>query len=822
MELTNDTITRELPLSHTIYKDNEIDASKAEQLTVYHYPLTKSYKWKEWQSHLDSELSERHHDSERYYPYLMKSYRGQFGLFVALDSPDDQPPVIKNSDGVEIAPEKVSYAPEMNPIWIRLIMRKILAFGSHCRGSHTLGRPLLKIDVWKGKKSTGINAISLDCRTQQLADKNTTEIILFYENVPLRPLGKEEDISKQRSSLWVYDKNKVLVRWIPTRGQKPAGVVYKEIPKSRNKRKQRPFLDLSSEKTFKASWPCILKPIQDELINRAQDFGFKLEPKILKLKPLKPKTKSKSNPLTRNSFSSMALDNKVDVLDLRMAQKVPGTVIVQRIQQALNKKKLGTQLTLLLDIELDDIDKLEFAKNQRVLVLLDQLKGVVGDRYPLTQILRTKVACQHINVNPNDLLGDSVEKNLLVEQDDDNGNSYLIPEADSKYYGYNVAQFDEEKCVKALSRNAEIVIKELELKHLLLNSEAKISTCFPKQELLTENLIVITDGYLFTVKNDRPIILPFNPANTNQVRDCDGVLGSFDTSVRSLLNLLMEKWPYSYRPEVVMQGFGGQAEKLERFARRLTIVVYKSDAISIFLQDPKYDTPHMLPFNLDEAAQSLKSQNLKRTISSWQLPEMDKLKLYIEQLVEEKELNKSKEEKLLLSLDSLVNCWNNSLKELIQNGSAKVDYNQLKKSTLKSFLKVQNAKLKPGETPRTSNHYTRLVYSWTKLLSRAFELPLNDARGWLRNIPGITRLWHDPEEGYYVVGALAPLKKQIQRQPSIRQWHALEGELDTELLTELVDVDWVRTNQLAGNPCVATLVKRWRECQSEPNEALKA
>ena len=154
----NNRIVRELPLSHTIYLDNEIDAEKAKKLVVYHYPLNKSYRWKEWQEHLDTELS------NRYYPYLMRSYKGQFGLFVAVDSETTKPPVILNKDGMDILPEKVQYSAEMNPIWIRLIMRKVSAFGSHCKGSHTLGRPLLKIDTWNTKKSTGVNAISLDCR----------------------------------------------------------------------------------------------------------------------------------------------------------------------------------------------------------------------------------------------------------------------------------------------------------------------------------------------------------------------------------------------------------------------------------------------------------------------------------------------------------------------------------------------------------------------------------------------------------------------------------------------------------------------------------
>ncbi|MGZ0444204.1 hypothetical protein ACTM6A_20015 [Citrobacter freundii] len=155
MAKRNDEIIRSLPLSHMIYRDNEIDREKAEKLVVYHYPLSKNYRWNEWQSRIDDELG------SRYYPYLMKSHKDQFGLYVALDSEQDKPPIIKNGDGIIVEPMRVHYEAMLNPVWIRLIMRKVSAFGSHCKGSHTLGCPLLQTDVWKSKNSCGINAMAL-------------------------------------------------------------------------------------------------------------------------------------------------------------------------------------------------------------------------------------------------------------------------------------------------------------------------------------------------------------------------------------------------------------------------------------------------------------------------------------------------------------------------------------------------------------------------------------------------------------------------------------------------------------------------------------
>ncbi len=192
---------------------------------MYHYPLSKSYRWKQWENHLDSELGNRYH------PYLMRSYKEQFGLFVAVDSDQETPPVIKNSDGIIITPERIKYEPSLNPIWIRLIMRKISAFGSHCKGSHSLGRPLLQTDARKSKTSCGINAISLDCRTQQRSDKDTTEVVLFYENVPLRPVDMKSEFSTTSQALWVYDKNKVLVRWKPENQQGKNFKLIRKYPK---------------------------------------------------------------------------------------------------------------------------------------------------------------------------------------------------------------------------------------------------------------------------------------------------------------------------------------------------------------------------------------------------------------------------------------------------------------------------------------------------------------------------------------------------------------------------------------------------------------
>ncbi len=816
MQKTTSESVQELPLSHTIYCDDEIDVNKAQRLIVYHYPLTKSYKWKEWQDNIDNELG------NRYFPYLMRGYKEQYGLFVAVDSPEDQPPVITNGDGVQVLPERVQYAPELNPVWIRLIMRKTAAFDSHCQGRHSLGRPLLKVDVWNTKKSMGINAVSLDCRTQQLRDKKTTEVVLLHDNVPLRPLRHDKDPASSREPLWVYDKNKVMVRWTPNPGDSRPGVVYKEIKKKNNKRKQRAFIDLSNPQAFQGSWPCILQPVQDAFIEKAAQYGFKLRAKILHLQRLPLKTKYKSN-TSKTVFPSISLDTKVEVVDLRVSKTIPTADIVARLQQAADSKSLGVEFCPLVEADAEDVDSLNFESTQRVLVLIDQRKGLVADRYRLTKSLRTKVACQHINVNPHDLQFDSLEQGLLVEQTDEQGNPYLIPQADSPYFEYGLEQFDHGTVKAELQRNTEIVVKELVLKHLLLCEHAAISTSLPEQkEVFSEQLVVVTDGYVFTTKNDKPVLVPFTPSVSEHAKTCDAILAGFNTSIASLLQLLKDKWPYNYRPSALQQGYGSYAEKRARFIRKLTIVIHeKNGEVSILFQDPKYEIPHMLPQGLAETYDRLGKQYGEYPLSHWYLPDESKLRKIIEELYEKGGLSSVEANTLSRELDKLRTSWMESLEELDLTGEHAIDYDHIKKLALKRFRNEKNRLLAENEK-KLKRVNSRVIAAWDTVMSYLTDLPLNNTRRWLRRIPGIQRLWYDREQNYFIVGPLAAPKDQIMRQPSIRQWHALQGELDVALITSLVDVDWVRMNQLAGNPCVATLVKRWRECRQHEDEALNA
>ncbi|GAB6091579.1 hypothetical protein [Spirochaeta dissipatitropha] len=800
---------RKLRLSHMFYRDSEIDINMARQLTVLYYGLSKGYKWKQWEKQLDEQLSDLTETNGRpLYPYLMRSYRGGFGLFVALESRNQQEPVIYNEDGVRLTGELVEYSPEHNPIWLRLIMRKSLAFQAHSRGSNTLGRPLLKIDEWNNANGHGVNAIAVDCRMQQLRDKETTEVVLFYENIPLREVFSDSPQYDNSGPLWVYDDSgKMLVRWIPRKGVQHDGVVLRQIRKNANKRKTRPFINMNSAQEFMRSWPYILKPIQDALIKQAAEYGFYLQPKVLNLQKLKVNTNYKNISRTK-SFTNLNLDHPVDVLDLRFDQSLPAERIINVLTDVLQENGINAPLHLLPPIDPPDIsrkiDQLQFADDQRVLVLLDQRPGVLDDHYEYTIKLRTRVACQHMNVNPHDLGAiDAVDDALLIETDE----GLLLSEG-SAYYRYTEAQYEGKEIRKQLGMITGIVLKELHLKHLLLNKQVKISTALPgESEVLTDRLAVVTNGYIFTVRDDRPVMVAFDPSAPASRFVCNKLLDPFSVSVEQLLALLKEKWPYNYRPEAVMAGFGSQAEKMTSFAQRLTMVLHLPEGsdqpTSIMIQDPGYETPNMLPDKLEETLQLLKQQKVKYSLHKWVLPEIDRVK---ETALT---LEKKHQAKLDPCLSELVDCWKQAIESMQRDGMYEVAYYRIKK-VMRDIYGEKIGKLTDK----------RVISAWDNLVSRIFDRPLTDLRSWVREIPGIRSLWYDPDKHYYIVGSLTSPKKTLERQPSIRQWHALQGEININLLTGLIDVDWVRMNQLAGNPCVASLVKKWKECQSEPGQSL--
>ena len=170
-----------------------------------------------------------------------------------------------------------------------------------------------------------------------------------------------------------------------------------------------------------------------------------------------------------------------------------------------------------------------------------------------------------------------------------------------------------------------------------------------------------------------------------------------------------------------------------------------------------------------------------------------------------------------------------TLKALHQENVSDIDYKQIKKRMSELWLQRDYASaignggsdIEPiPEKYQKKRVNSRLISGWDHLLSLFFERPLTDPRSWLRNIPGIEKLWYDENQNYVVVGGLVPLQTKLQRQPSIRQWHPLRGATDFEFLAGLLDVDWVRMNQLAGNPCVSVLVRRWQECNLFANKLL--
>ena len=825
-----------LKLSTLVYLDKEIDHDQAGKFVVYHYPFHHTggnrYKWNEKVKNVADQAL-----LESSVPFLVRSdKKGRHGIFIAILDSKQHLPVIKNG-GEIITPIRVEYAPEYNPVWIRLLFRSLFLQGSNHFSSQMLGNPLLKIDSW----GQSIDAVTLDCRTGQLKDKATTEIYFSSENVLLKEFDTENYQLKDPNPYWVYDKNNILKRIDASFQEKNSKkVIYGVVPKASGTRKNRPFIDVSSAKNFALSRPVIFEPIQKQFIDLAKKYGFTLKPKFLNLQELPAKVKYKSNANARRMMAGVVIPKKIRLLDLRYCRDLPLEDLKSFLDQVFKSKNIEIEMlpvsmpeAIGMENFSDITPELLLSKLSRedeadipILSLVDQIKGMKDDRYLLTELLRTKIACQHININPYELVEEqtSAERGLVeeVEKALDNGKkiSYLV--ARDQYYQYSLQDFTKEK-VESLKRNLEICLKELAIKHLLLSKGEMLSEILPQEsEVMNDDLLMISQGYLFVVKNDRPILIPFQQSNQEYHGLCNQYLSSFGLTVESLRHLVEKEWPYNYGLREILEGssYKGQ-DPCAIFVRRLTVLITKTPGkVNILLHDNDAKIPVILPDNLPKAMKSLQDKACKKSIDAWRLPQQDDVLVTIlQQLLESGAIkNAHHRDEMIALLPSIRKEWNRALSELSsQDSQKKITFDVVRKACFKGVLEDVNKTRAEGE--KLKKFASHIYGIWQMVGSELFQMNFQDIRSeWLKHIPGVSKLWHDPAQGYYIVGVLAPLKTALERQPSIRQWHVLQGELDTELLLRLVDVDWVRLNQFAGNPFITLLINRWKDCQLKEQE----
>lgn len=756
-----------LSLSTMIYKDADIDKQLASQLVVYHYPLSGNYRWREWQQHFDEKL-----DGQQF-SYYMRSLKGQSGLYVALRGESDTPPKIKNSEGIELIPTLVKYQPEYNPIWLRLIMRQAISFGCHNQSGYYLGSPLLYIE----KDRKYLYAASFDCTLQQLTDKEATEVVLSRKQIKL-----EEAKDDYSGPVWSYSKNNVLLRsyqYAKNTKNRAGGVCYRVSKSSKFKRDIRPFIDLSDSEKLEGSWPLIIKPLQTELIALAARYGFKLKPRVLKPEEVKPQTKAKALS-TQFAFGSIDISGVIHVLDLRVNQTVTSQQVIALLNESVSQLDIKVTWQLQEQFNYENCHELPLTANDRLLVLIDQNPGAEDDRYLSDPSLNQRCAIQHINLNPNDDWEQLADTSS--EQD---------------YYLYNFTDLSSTSHLKTLAMKLQVVLKELALKKLLLNTEQSLAETLPMQkESLNEQLVVITEGYLFTVKQDRPVFIPFDySVYGKEIDDC---LSEFSCSYRRLMELVLTQYPYAYIPDS-----DDLAKLSERIKKRFTLIINKNNEneVNIMLQDPNSNPIYILPDGIESTLKDLKDKEQSRWLKDW-LVKPDPLKNeLLSSTVINAQFRQSSITKLQNELEFWVEGWNETVFQLYRSGETSVKYKQLKRTALKETGK------KLGKPVGDK----QLIGLWDGLLTQYFNMSLQDPRHWLRKVSGLRNLWFDQSQGFIIVGGLTNLQLKVTRQPSVRRWFALQGQVNFDLLAQLLDVDWVRMNQLAGNPCVTMLARRWKE-----------
>lgn len=174
--MNKNTVTQPLPLFEFLYRPAQINAELANQLVVYRYPLPRGESVKSYQLHIEQQLAGYRS------AFLLRTQAAPKGLFIAVHSEAEIPPQVFSADKNEVLPERVYYADEFAPIWIRLIFRRMSAWDRLCRGYHKAGYPLLVIDSWQSKTLKGIETLRLDCSSFDADTEGVARIEPFYES----------------------------------------------------------------------------------------------------------------------------------------------------------------------------------------------------------------------------------------------------------------------------------------------------------------------------------------------------------------------------------------------------------------------------------------------------------------------------------------------------------------------------------------------------------------------------------------------------------------------------------------------------------------
>jgi len=750
-------MTSKLPLSSLNYKISEIDESLAKKLPVYCYtlPRTREFRWKTWMQHLSSQITKGST------PYFVRTEKDRLELYVVLQ--ESQNLTITTPDGIEIQKEVALFSKRRAYIYLRLIMRMALN-----KSQFDLSSDGKIIRIIKSSKSS-LQGLTFDCGSQQLNDKDTYELTLTHKHVLL---VKAKDKKMTKGLYWEIAEKDALRRSSPSRINEAS--VYVEIAKNKSRKLGVPFVDLDSLDKFENSLVPILSSNQELLMKEAAEYGFKLSKKVLSLSPVNVATKYSPG----SAFKSIQANSEVLVMDLRVSTRIKLESVIK-----------GDQFKFLGEFTEDSLKSFDPAHGCVVLTVLDQRKGVVGDRYPWTKKLAKRCAVQHININPFDEM--SVNSKEYTVEADGHNETYL---AETEAY-YQYALDDIEKHSK-IGLKLEVCLKELVLKSMIINQQP-LSQVLPAQSRFFDgSMMVISEGIAFGAINNRAAFSQlFQQSELYDEAVINELLKSFDLKDADIFNAAANNWPYHFRPE----GLDSWGDNRDKFLNRLTFVIQKkAGKTSIFMQDPSFNTPKIIPTGVDRARKNIKDREKKVEITSW-VVNPDNIKAH-NKLIKGLDISEGSKENLELKLPSFIKAWNQALAGMRMGNVFVANYKSIKKEFRKEYSLSHGSPIS-----------TLMIGAWDAILSEILNKKLRDEKRWLKDTPGMHKIWTDLSQGFVVVGSVTSPQSKLERQPSIRQWHAIKGGMDIKFIAGLLDVDWMRKGQFAGNPFPCNLIRKWLE-----------
>lgn len=775
------------------------------------------------------------------------------GMFVVIT---DQLKQLKGL--VDFNPERVEFNIDYLSIWLRLIFRRALMLDSSCVGLNDR-RGVLRIQscVEKANLIEGAGpkirmvVRSFDCEVLHNKSTDLIRVPINSMRVVLEPIERHEIHPKSRD-IWLRSHANYVFKAHSLSWIQDGLETFSEV---KDKSVDNHFINLEDEDGLKASRTYIYADIQARFIKEALVYGIDLKPMELELTRLERLKASKA--LRGKDTLSMSVFKQIHVVDLRkdkslnvieLLNECCPRVLSQYDEHGEYRKNISPKDPFDVEFVYSDIDESNltpdvFDRKKVYLAVIDHTENAADDHYIKDVSLKSAMAIQHININPYDVLGlisryNSKRKSktcnlsLLSSMDDDECEEGLR----GLHYRYWSDHMDEicepktkssQACNELASlmgvSNPQAVLKKspkyekyknnlsrrLYSSILSLHKKALVLGCIDIDSLFpgyvdviaaggftpfSPDVVCLYDGVMFTTESSEDNNLYLKACyvdgdDEDLVASVNKVLARFDFNFDSLAKLVRDKYPYVHW-DYNDQPFDPNKDFKRRrhFLSRLILVIHRDEkGVHVALQDKRSGIDKLVLRDPQKALDLLMGAERVRPPELYLLPDEDAFFAYTERVCDEYFVLQRDVDSLRLKYTVIKETINSTF----EGKKESVPFDSIKKTL--------------GSLKLSSTHKKVLAALYSIYLGER----LVDPKNWIKESLN-SDISLDENSGFIMIGSKDDFKNKIERQPSLKAFHSLQGDVNWDLLISMFDVDWVRDGAYAGNLCYGSLAGEYR------------